>query len=319
MTIFSLGVSTAVAQDMGKSNAGNAIRISPVRSSLTISPGGSDSVVLNVQNLTNQAVEYQAIINDFVAGNDELGQPSLILDADKFAPSRRLKRFIAAIPNFTIPGKSAKDIKVSITIPKGTAGGGYYGAVRFAPTTGSDATKNVSLTASVGSLVLVKVPGDIKENLLLESIDVRTSEQASEASGFFTSNKDLYAVVRFKNTGNVHQQPFGRVLLKKGDRVLQAVEINKDYPQANVLPESVRRFSVKLTKVGAWGKYTVEGNFGYGSNGQLLSGKTSFIVVPIMYILIGLLLVGLVIYAIFGLPRAIKRYNAGVIRRANRR
>ena len=212
-----------------------------------------------------------------------------------------------------------KEIKVTITVPKTAAGGGYFGAVRFASAGGNDPTKNVTLAASVGSLVLVKVPGDVVESVKLESIDVRSGKDAANGNSVFTSNKNLYAVARFKNTGNVHEQPFGKIIVKKGSKLLQTTEINNTDPKGNVLPDSVRRFSIKLDKIGTFGKYTVEGNFGYGTNGQLLSGKTSFFVVPVVLIVVALVVLALLILAAVGLPKMIKRYNAGVVRRANRR
>jgi hypothetical protein len=247
----------ASAQSQG---AGNAIRVSPVRTDLVINPGETRQINVTVENLTTAAAEYQAIINDFIAGSGEDGQPALILDADKFAPSHSLKRFIATIPHVTVPAGQSKDVKVAITVPKDAAGGGYFGAVRFAPASSGDPTKNVNIAASVGSLMLVKVPGDLVENMKLESFDVRTSEKANSGSSFFSTNKNLYAVSRFKNNGNVHEQPFGKVVLKKGSKVLQTIEINNSDPRGNVLPDSIRRFGVKLDKVGLWGKYTVEGD-----------------------------------------------------------
>lgn len=318
MSVFVIGVlGQSVSAQAG--GAGNAIRVSPVRTDLVINPGETRQITVSIQNLTDVTSEYQAIINDFVSGSGEEGQPSLILDADKYAPSHSLKRYINPIPNVTVPGRDTKEVKVAITIPKDAAGGGYYGAVRFAPASSGDPTKNVNIAASVGSLILVKVPGDLVENVRLASLDVRTSPSANSGSAFFSTNKNLYAVARFGNTGNVHEQPFGKVVLKKGSKVLGTYEINNSDPRGNVLPDSVRRFSVKLDKVGYWGKYTVEGNFGYGSNGQLLSGKTSFFVLPLAFILIGLAAVALVLFLIFGLPRVIKRYNANVVRKANRR
>ncbi len=311
--------SAALAQQIGAGGtSGNGIRVSPVRTEYTLAPGESRQLTLTVQNLTSTDATYQAIINDFVAGNNELGQPALILDADKFAPSHSLKRYIAPVANVDIAAGKTKEVKVTITMPKDVAGGGYYGAVRFTPA-GSAAGKNVTLSASVGSLILVRVPGDIVENVTLVGLDVRSGEDASAGSSFFTSNKKLYGVARFKNAGNVHEQPFGKMILKKGGKVVQTMEINSEDPRGNVLPDSVRRFTVKLDKVGLWGSYTLEGNFGYGSNGQLLSGKTSFFVLPLLFIVIGLLLVAGLVWAVVGLPKAIKRYNANVVRRANRR
>ncbi len=300
-------------------SAGNAIRVAPVRTDLTVQPGETKQISISLQNLTDATVEYQAIVNDFVAADGESGQPALILDADKYAPSHSLKRYIADIPNVTVGSQQTKDVTVTITIPKDAAAGGYYGAVRFAPAGSADPTKNVTLSASVGSLILVKVPGDIKENMTLASFDVRTSPEANGGSSVFFSNKDLYAVARFKNEGNVHEQPFGKVILKRGSKVLQTVEINNVDPRGNVLPDSIRRFSVKLDKVGAWGKYTVEGNFGYGSSGQLVSGSSTFYVIPLIPILIVIGSIALLALLIIGLPRMIRRYNQSVVRRASRR
>ena len=325
-TVLAFGVggahmARAQSQSAGTSQpsgAGNGIRISPVRSDIVIKPGESRSITMNVQNITAASAEFQAIVNDFVASNNESGQPALILDSTQYAPSRSLKRYIAAIPNLTIPAGQSKNVQVTITIPKDAPGGGYFGAVRFTSNASGTSNKNVTLSASVGSLILVRVPGDIVENMRLTSFDVRTSQDANSGSKFFTSNKNLYAVPRFQNNGNVHEQPFGKIILKKGDKVLQTTEINNTDPRANVLPDSIRRFAVKLDKVGMWGKYTVEGNFGYSTNGQLISGKTSFYVVPIVLILVMLGALAVIVFAIFGLPRAIRRYNDSVVRRSRR-
>lgn len=315
LAVSLIGMSPVSAQTSNA--AGNGIKVSPVRSELTINPGESKSVTLSVQNITGTTAEFQAIVNDFVV-NGELGQPALILDADKFAPSHSLKRYISAISNTTIDGGKTKDIKVVITIPKDAAAGGYYGAVRFTPA-GSATDKNVTLSASVGSLILVKVPGDLKEDTTISSFDVRKGEAGVGGSSFFTSNKDLYSVVRFRNSGNVHEQPFGKIRLLKSGKVLQETEINNTDPRGNVLPDSIRRFNTKLTKVGSFGKYTVEGNFGYGTNGQLLSAKSSFWVVPLALIVGVLAAIIVIIVAIIAVPKAVKRYNRNVLHKAGRR
>lgn len=296
---------------------GNGIKVSPVRSDLTIGAGQSKTITMSIQNITSAPAEFQAIINDFVPSG-EAGQPALILDEDKFAPSHSLKRYVAPVPNVTLNPGENKDVKVTINIPKDAAGGGYYGAVRFAPA-GEQGGRNVTLSASVGSIILVKVPGDIVNDMKIDSFDVRKGEDGVGGSAFFTSNKDLFAVVRFKNNGNVHEQPFGKIRLKQGDKVIQEIEINNTDPRGNVLPDSVRRFNNKLTKVPMFGKFTVEGNFGYGDNSQLVSGKTTFWVIPLALMVGAVVAIIVLITLIVGLPRAIKRYNQNVIRKAGRR
>lgn len=298
-----------------ESVGGNGLKISPVRTDITVSPGQSQTVTVNIQNVTNAPAELQVFVNDFVADRNETGQPAIILDNNKFAPSHSLKRYIAPIPNVSLQPNEQKAITVNITIPKDAAGGGYYGAIRFAPAS-ADSSKNVTLSASLGSLILVRVPGDIKDDLRLISLDVR---RGNSAQVLFTSNKNLKAAVRFENKGNIQEQPFGKVILKKGSKVLQTIEVNNTDPRGNILPDSIRRFEVDLNKVGSFGKYTIQGNFGYGDSGQLLSGQTTFYVVPLALIILSFVLLLTVLFLIFGLPRLVRRYNRSVVRKASRR
>jgi hypothetical protein len=85
------------------------------------------------------------------------------------------------------------------------------------------------------------------------------------------------------------------------------------------LPDSIRKFPTPLgDKVGNFGVYKLEGNFGYGSNGQLLSASTTFYVIPKGVILGFILLVLLIVFLVIGLPKLIRRYNQRVISRAGR-
>lgn len=319
-SIMTAGLIFAGFSGVGKvsaQTAGNGIKVSPVRTEITMNPGESRTISLTVQNITSTSSEYQAIVNDMVA-KGENGQAALILEADQYAPSHSLKRYISTIPNTLIEAGKYKEVKATITIPKNAAGGGYYGAVRFVPA-GTQIDKNVTLSASVASIILVRVNGDVTENMVIDSFDVRKGANGLGGSSFFTTNKGLYSVVRFSNKGNVHEQPFGKIRLLKGSKVLQETEINKSDPRGNVLPDSVRRFDTELTKIGAFGKYTVQGNFGYGANGQLLSATTSFWVVPLPLIVAVLGLIVVVLALIFVVPKAIKRYNRNVLRKAGRR
>jgi hypothetical protein len=108
------------------------------------------------------------------------------------------------------------------------------------------------------------------------------------------------------------------LLKNHSGKVLAEYEINNVSPPGNVLPNSIRLFSEPLTKVGSFGEYKLEGNFGYGSNGQLLSASTTFYVIPAWLIIAFIALVLLLAFLIFGLPRLIKAYNRRVLRKAGR-
>ncbi len=310
----SLIASSAEAQTA--TNSTNGLRVSPVRSDLTINPGETGKVTIFVQNVTSSPATLRAIVNDFIANTNETGQPDLILDENQYAESHSIKRFIVPIPNVTLQPNEQKQVVVSINVPKNASAGGYYGAVRFAPASAAG-TSNVTLSASVGSLILVRVPGDIKEQLSVASFDVR---QDNSTRLFFTDPKKLVAVARFQNQGNVQVEPFGKITLKdRSGKILNTTEINNVLPRGSVLPDSIRRFDVPLDKVGKFGKYKLEASFGYGTTGQLITASTSFYVIPLpLLIIVGSLLLLLILACIFG-PKAVKAYNRRILRKAHYR
>lgn len=298
---------------------GNGLRVSPVRTppDLTINPGQTKTIVVTVTNVTASPATLQVVVNDFTASSDESGNPAIILSPNQYAPSHSLKRFVQPIPDFTLQPGQQKAVNVVITIPPGAVAGGYYGAVRFAPAGSGGTDKTVTLAGSVGSLILVKVPGNIKEQLSIASFDARVNDRPSS---LFLSNKNITATVRFQNEGNLQEAPFGKVLLKnRSGKILGEYEVNNTDPRGNVLPDSVRKFSVPVSKVGSFGLFKLEGNFGYGVNGQLLSASTTFYVVPVALVIIFVVLVALILFLIFGLPRLIRAYNQRIIRQAGRR
>jgi hypothetical protein len=295
-------------------NGGNGMRVSPVRTDLVMKPGTRKSVSVFVQNVTSATTTYKVIENDFIASTDESGSPALLLNGET-NDQHGLKRYLTTVDKVTVAAGKQKEIQVNVSIPKGTPGGGYYGAVRFAPI-GANGTANVTLSGSVASLILVKVPGDVTEKMSLASFDARQNDNVRT---IFTTNKNISAVVRFQNEGDVQEAPFGKVVLKKGGKVLGTYEINGGSLPGNVLPDSIRKFDVPLKGIGSFGKYKLEGNFGYGSSGQLLSASTTFYVIPVWIILLVVIIVLLILFLIFVFPKMVKNYNRNVVRKASRR
>jgi hypothetical protein len=308
-------VSAATAST--KPGAGNGLRIETLRSDLTINPGGSQTITIKLNNITSQDAYFQVVVNDFTASADESGNPAIVFDTSKPVTAHSLKQFVQPVPSFLLHSGEQKSIAVTLNVPKTAVPGGYYGVIRFAPSN-ADGTpnKNISLTGSVGSLVLLKVPGSIKDQLNIASFDVRSGNRASS---FFTSKKNLNAVVRFQNIGDIQDQPFGKILLlNRSGKTLAAYEINNSDVPGNVLPDSIRRFSIPLTKLSSFGQYKIEGNFGYGSGGQLLSASTTFYIIPVFLIVLFVGIVALLVFLIFGLPRVIAAYNQRIVDQSKR-
>lgn len=296
--------SYALAQDVN--NSTNTLRVSPVRSDIEIAPGGTDTVQTVVTNLTDQPITVRPIINDFIAG-DERGTPALILDEDEFAPTHSLKRFITPLDDVTIPANSAANIQVEVVVPESAQAGGYFGAVRFAPTSPEDGGQ-VNLSSSVASLVLLTVPGDLVEQLELTTFSVA---QNNRVGGYFFSADDLNLSVRFENKGNVQAGPFGKISLLRGDEVVYERDFNPQDPRDMILPNSARQWDVPLADADGFGKYTLAATFTYGESNQTIEVTDSFWVIPWAIIIaaaVGVLLViGIIVLVILAIRRKTRR------------
>ncbi len=304
------GVAPASAQSAGGSTGqGNGLKIAPVRTDLTIEKGSNRMVSVFVENITASTVTLRGIANDFMPSDDESGEPRIILDEKQSSPGNSFKTLVGKIDSLTLKPNERKEIKVILTVPEKSPSGGYYGAIRFVPgETAND--KNVALTASAGTIFLIRVPGNITEKLSVESFGVSNN---GRVASLFNSGP-LKIETRFRNFGNVHVQPFGRVYVKNtSGKIIQEFEFNNVQPRGSILPNSIRKFSNPIKEEKLFGRYTVEGSFGYGTNGDLLLAKKTFYVIP--FKLIGTILV-LALFLIFGLPRLIRAYNQRIIQNA---
>jgi hypothetical protein len=288
---------------------GNGFQVSPVRTELTIAQGSSEKTLITAYNPTSQVIDAKIVVNDFEAATDETGQPRVIFEADKSAPGNSFKSLVGDLGTVTIPAGGKVEIPVTVTVPDNASPGGYYGAIRLEPTTEGD--KNVNLSASVGTLFLVTVPGDLKESLeLIEFTAAKgdTEENLSTGRFFIGGGENIKIITRLENTGNIHVKPFGRVQVadSKGN-IVEQYEFNNIEPKSNVLPDSTRKFTDELTYSNFFGKYTITANLGYGSAGNLITAKNTFYVVPVWLVIVAAALLILVIVGVFLLYRKLRQ------------
>ena len=315
IVFLSLLLSNNTFAQSSTSNTANTIKVTPVRSDIQVKPGENKTVQVTVTNLTNASISVTPVANDFIAGDDR-GTPALILDADKYAPSHSLKRFMAPLSTATIPAKQSKTFNVVITVPANAQAGGYFGAIRFAPTD-PDGGGQVNLSASVASLILLTVPGDLVEKLRLESFDVQ--QNAVNGNSFRTPD-NLQTSFAFENQGNLQIGPFGRLSVKNGDKVVYETDFNNKNPQDVILPDSTRRWEIPLENIGTFGHYEVLATFTYGATNQTIEVTKSFWIIPtwmvITAIAVVVVLLGAIILTILLVRRSRKRRH---MPRVNRR
>lgn len=295
--------------------SGDSLKIAPLRADLVAKPGDTVKTTVYVQNLNPAPVTLKAINNDFIAGNKEDGTPSIILNENEYAPTHSLKRFMQPISNVTVKAGERKAVEVTIKVPSTAKSGGYYGAVRFAPTL-ADGSGSVNVSGSVASLVLLTVPGNITENITVKEFGVA---QEGKLGSRFGTPDNLKAVVRLENRGNVQVAPFGDVSVLKGDKVIYSAKLNDTTPKGLVLPDSIRKWEIPLDKLGSFGKYKVIATIGYGENGQTLTLEKTIWIIPSAVIIAAVIGFVVLILLILGIVASLKAYKRRILRSARRR
>lgn len=287
---FFITTPTSAAQ----SKSANTLKVSPVRSDIEVPAGTRKVVQATVTNLADTPVRVTPVANDFIAG-DERGTPALMLEEGQYAPTHSLKRFMSPLAPVTIPPKGSKTINVVVTVPVNAQAGGYFGAVRFMPTD-PDEGGQVNLSPSVASLILLKVPGAIVEDLKVTTFAVQKGDAPSI---YFQNPQDLQLALRFENKGNIQTAPLGKIQVRQGDEVIYEADFNTQNPHDMILPDSARRWEVPIKDVGSFGRYTATATFTYGEKNQTVEMTQVFWVAPLWVLFaIGgavLLLLGLAI------------------------
>ncbi len=302
LTAAALTASSVGAQ----SGPASGLRISPTRAEVTINQGQSGEAKFNIKNVTGGKVTMKAQLNDFEPQDD--GSPKPLQPDQTNAAS--IKSFITVPADILLDADQGQDVIIPINIPANQAPGAYYGVVLFqgVPVQDGVSPGQVSLTGSVGGIVLVNVPGEIKESMQLVSIRAGrlTPGENKEVrlSNVFAQPFDRVQI-RVKNTGNSFLKPFGKITVSdwRGKNVYD-YELNNTDPRANVLPASQRVFTNEIKGVKLPGRYTVAAGIAYGAGGDVLIQKINVWYLPVWIVVIAFVGLGLII---FGLMRLFKR------------
>lgn len=318
-TALALTAAQTNAQSNQNRNAlGDNLKISPLRTDTSAEPGQTVKVPVYIQNMDRGPVTLRVINNDFVAGDNESGEPSVILDEDKFAPTHSLKRFMQPIGDIKLAAGERRQVNAVIKVPSDAMSGGYFGALRFTKAGAGNLPEdaNVSLAGGVTSLILLTVPGDVTEKLLVKDFAI---QQNGKSSTRFGSPDDIQAVLRLENKGNIQLAPFGEVFVQKGDKIVHQAKFNNITPAGVILPDSVRKWSVPVKNLKTFGKYKISTTFGYGGNGESMTIEKTIWIIPTSYIIgaiIGIIaIVGLIALTVSSL----KAYKKKILRGARRR
>ncbi len=300
----------AHAQSTGNTG-GQALEIAPPVITLSVDPGQVVTAKISLRDVSNGKLFVTNQINDFVAAGED-GTPKILLDTNEKS-AYSMKDWISPLSNLTLNPKQIQSLPITIKVPSNASPGGYYAVIRFTATPPELKDTGVSLSASLGALLLVRVKGVAKENLTVKEFVV----QSAGKTGWLFESTPLQFVERLENKGNTHEQPAGQVTITDmfGKKV---AKVNINLPPRDILPQSIRKFNQPLdsTVIGdriLFGLYTAQMRVVYGDSKSVITSSLTFWVIPWrLILLIILLLVGGFVALFYG----IRRYNRHIVDRA---
>lgn len=265
---------------------GSGLQVSPTRSELTVGAGESETFEVQLSNVTSGTVTAKPEIFDFEPKED--GSPQIVTNDNNKNKAVSIKSFLTGLDNIVLGPGEKKTKTLTINVPKGQAAGAYYGVVIFNAVTGNNEGSQsgtggqVALSAGVGHIVLVQVPGEVTERMQLVSIVAgRKAQDGKISTGSIFSSVPNQVEITLRNTGTSILKPFGNITVEKGGKNVANIQLNNADTKANILPGSNRIFTEELKDLKGIGRFTITVNAAYGKGGDILTQKLNVWVIPV--------------------------------------
>jgi hypothetical protein len=215
-----------------------ALTLSPPLKEIGADPGSKVQGIIKIYNESREEITVSSSVADFSAKTEGSGEPEFV-DVKNNESVSDLASWIE-IPNasFSIKPLDWQSIIFEISVPKDAEPGGHYAAIFFTPVNSQKEKGNVSVDYKTGSLILLTVSGDAKQEGRLESFKIKNDLN-------FFDYIPVNFEIRIKNNGNVHFRPGGGVEIRNifGKKTAD-MPILKEESGGNVLPGSIRKYEV---------------------------------------------------------------------------
>jgi hypothetical protein len=283
-----------------------SLSVSPTIFDMTVEPSQRWQSSLRVINPNPYDLKiYLTAVNFRPKG--EGGQPEFLSAVSDETGKHTLAEWLSfRETEFTISAEQIYEVPFQIDVPEGVSPGGHFAAIMVGtqPIMSAADQPRISTSQVVTSLLFLRVTGDILESGSIRSF--RTTK-------WLLDKPEATFELRFENTGNIHIQPQGSIVIRNmwGEE-RGVIPVNREALYGNVLPESIRKFNYIWT--GEWsladiGYYTAEVTLAYGeTERQSVSSEIGFWVIPWKpFLVILILLFGFVSFITWAIKAYIRR------------
>ncbi len=276
--------------------AQNDFVVEPGKTEVILNPGESVIKNITITNRINRTVDFKLSTEDLM-GSDDKNTPVILLGDEKGPYS--VKDFIQPeIKEFSLALGERIVIPVTISLPLNVEPRGYYGALivankpeKLEGQQAKEAEGKARLISRIGSLFLVKVKGEGKEEGTLSDFKLIGPSKA-----FYEKRPEGFEIA-FKNTGNVHLVPYGKITVKNlFGKTISELPVNAYF----ALPDSTRYREVQWETGFGLGRYTANLSLFKGYGTEYAESQIAFWILPwklmIASFIVLLLLVSLIYY-----------------------
>lgn len=255
---FSLSLKPALAQ------VGKGFTVIPPRFELFANPGETIHEKIRIKNEFAEPATYAVIVEDFSTAGEE---GHVVLEEESNDRAYSLGDWLSlSTDTLTLSPNEEVTYAYSIVVPKDAEPGGHYASILFSSGTTEPVPGAATVNQRIGSLILLRVSGNVDENAKIETFTVPSYSQFTPIT--FT--------LRVNNGGNVHIQPKGTIVITNifGKKV-DEIPLNG----ANVLPNATRKMETVWDKKSVVGTFTATLVATYGQQNLPLTAAARFTVI----------------------------------------
>ncbi len=201
---------------------GGGLQVSPVIFDYDLTAGTQKVDEVSIINNESERVEMTTEVADFEY--DEKGEMRYIEENQENPSVSSLKKWLHYdTKEFSLEPGGEQRIRFTVDVPANAEPGGHYGVIFFR--TKPKGSGNIGVSARIGSLILVTIPGNVKKTGEVVDFKIgKLNDKNEVVSRDFFERGPLDVFYRVKNTGNVHFKPTGRLLIKDGNgKILQEI------------------------------------------------------------------------------------------------
>jgi hypothetical protein len=273
--IFALAYTQVFAQS--NPNA-ITISISPPVFELSANPGEKIKNEIRVTNLSDKSLEIFVDKRNFTALGEEGG-----VDLTEDDTSYSLASWVSVDKSkVVIPANKSEVFKFTISVPANAEPGGHFGSLVFkTQAKTNEGNTGAAVGQEVGALLLVKIAGDIREEVSVASFETQKGLYEKGPVTFDT---------RAENTGNVHLKPRGTITITN---IFGGEVATIQLDERNVLPGAIRKVETEWNDSSLrFGRYNATLSLVYGAEGTIVNSSTSFFIFPYKLVLAVLVVLG---------------------------